>query len=78
MNNKMANANLSTIESKNQTKQTTDTIMDMERVLMVAKQEGRVGEHLRGEEIKQLQNSHGDVKNRKRSSQRSYIHDPWT
>ena len=38
MNNKMAkNTNLSTIQSKNQTKQTRrDRIMDMESILMVA------------------------------------------
>ena len=47
MNNKIAiNTCLSTIESTDQTKQTrrTDRIMDMERVLMVARWEGGVGE----------------------------------
>ena len=47
MNNKVAiNTYLSTIESKNQTKQTrrTDRIMDTESVLMVARWEGVVGE----------------------------------
>ena len=44
VNNKMAiNAYLSTIKSKNQTKQRTDRIMDMESMLMVARWEGSVG-----------------------------------
>ena len=41
MNNKMAkNTNLSTIESKKQTNQTRDRIMDTENVLMIARWEG--------------------------------------
>ena len=46
MNNKMAtNTNLSTIESKKQTKQIrTDRIMDTESILMVIRQEGDMGE----------------------------------
>ena len=47
MNNKVAiNTYLSTIESKNQTKQTrrTDRIMDTESVLMIARLEGGVRE----------------------------------
>ena len=46
MNNKMAiNMYLSTIESKKQTKQTrTEKVMNMERVLMVARWEGAVRE----------------------------------
>ena len=46
MKDKMAkNTHLLTIESKKQTKQTrTDRIMDTERVLMVARWEGHVGE----------------------------------
>ena len=47
MKNKMAkNTNQSTIESKKQTKQTNnrDRILDMERVLMVARWQGDVGE----------------------------------
>ena len=45
MNNKMAkNTNLSTFESKKQTnKKNRDRIMDMERVLMVARWEGYMG-----------------------------------
>ena len=52
MNNKMAkNTNLSTIESKKQTNQTRDRIMDTENVLMIARWEGvwgKMGEVVRG------------------------------
>ena len=63
------NTYLSTIESRKPTKQTrtTDRIMDMENILMVARQEGGcggMGEEVRGlrSTNRQLQNSNGDVK----------------
>ena len=56
--------------------------MDTENILMVAdgRSYGEMGEEVRGlrSTNRQLQNTHRDVKYRKWSSQRTYMHDPWT